>query len=95
MADLDNLSTERADEMRYIHENAGVSNLEKRVVALEENANIDSPKPFVAEASPAADTNPRHDAYLAENEVVPDYPVEEEDANPQTSLYPDQDLDIP
>lgn len=33
---FDNLSPQRADEMRYIHENAGVKGLEERLEKVEE-----------------------------------------------------------
>jgi hypothetical protein len=68
MATLDDLSPERAAELSYIIEKTGVYDLEKRVGKLEEHAGISSPTPLVPEST--ATTNPRHEAYLKENEVV-------------------------
>lgn len=35
MANFDNLSPQRADEMKYIHENAGVKDVEERLERVE------------------------------------------------------------
>lgn len=68
MATLDDLTPERAAELSYIIDKTGVYDLEKRVAKLEEHAGISSPTPLVPESS--VTTNPRHEAYLKENQVV-------------------------